>query len=752
MKRICVCLLVVLLSILLASSASFAANGTDKAALYKLYADGMLFRQNAPAVFAGTASGAAAVQCELLDASGKVVAKAQGPVNKSNRFSVSFPAPKGSYAEYTVQLYADGTPFATLHNVVFGELWLASGQSNMDYPLGQSDTGKQMQESGATASRWLRFYRAPTYPHYKGSQDLYPVDAQRDIEGGLWYDGTSSQIYSTSAVAFFFAQKMQRSLDMPFGVLQSSLGGSSIYSWLSRASIEEDETVRADLIGRDAYFSEENWSESDHDPYLDMTVNYNKKIAPLGVFRPAGMIWYQGETEVFYSASPAMYTRAFDCMQRNYSHLFGFAESERMPFVYTQLVSYNYGETRLQQMNDGYARMQALYPDVRAVTSVYDVPMTYTTEIGYIHPMTKQPIGERMAYAAEGLVYGKHTDTYTAAYPAKTETRDGSVYVTLAHTGAGLVCQGSRLEGFAVCGQDGIYVAADAQIVGKDTVRVSAPEVPVPTAVSYAFSQTNNTANLYASDDADPTMPVSPFITDADGLRQAWQGRDWTSCDHAQTWRAINNESTGFFDTWQAKHAALSYTEDAVCGSALHVQSDAARFTVQPTMLYTAKGTTRRIPDGDNDYRFVSTVTFSVRNTGKADARLDAVRFYTSSSIWFAPAVNGTDDPDCVLPADGQWHTVSLDLNSLYLFGNECGATFSRAKLDNVWDLRLCFSGKDASVDLDEFRFTPDGTDGRGVRFISRFRAADNVWEAICALVMHLCKPLDRLLSGFRNP
>ena len=748
MKRIVSCLLALLLCAL-SATAAFAVNGTDKAKLYDLYADGMLFRQNAPAIFAGTATGTSVVQCELLDSTGAVVAKAQGPVNKSNRFSVSFTAPKGSYSEYTVQMYADGTPFATLRNVVFGELWLASGQSNMDYPLGQSETGKGMMETGKTGSRWLRFYRAPTYARYNGSEELFPLDAQRDIEGGLWYDGTNGQIYSTSAVAFFFAQKMQQTLDMPFGVLQSSLGGSSIYSWLSRDAIESDDAVRADLTAMDAYFPEESWSESGHNTYLDMTVNYNKKIAPLGVFRPAGMIWYQGETEIMRKVSPEAYARAFDCMQRKYSRLFGFAEDARMPFVYTQIAPFDYGGSKLQMMNDGYAKMQALYPDSRAVTPIYDVSKAYTTAVGYIHPMVKKTVGERMAYAAAGLVYGDNTDTCSAAYPSAVDVRDGSVYVTLSHTGNGLAVNGTRLYGFAVCGADGIYVPAEAQIVSADTICVYAETVPEPTAASYAFAQTDEQANLYATDADGLAMPVSPFITDADGMRQVWQGREWTSCDHADAWHTIDDVNTGAYDTWQATGAFLHWTDDAVCGKALHALAYEKRFTVQPTMLYREDRLSRRMPDVDHDFSHYRQISFYIRNTGSTPLRLDAVRFYTSGTVWYAPAVNGTDDPDCEIPADGKWREVTLDMDTLYLFGNECGVTASRAKLRNIRDLQLRFTGTDAEVDLDEFRFTPDGTDGSGVRFVARFAAADNVWEMFCAVCMLLLNPLDRILSLF---
>ena len=717
-------------------------------ALLQLYGDGMLFQQEKPAILTGTAVGGSTVQCALVDDTGKTVAKGEGSVNKSNRFSVGFLAPRGGYARYTVELRLDGVLFRTLHDVVFGELWLASGQSNMDFPLGQSETGSIMQRDGQKGSPWLRFYQAPPYVRYNGDTELFPADPQRDIDGGVWLTGESDAVYGVSAVAFFFAQKLQKELDMPVGVLQSSLGGSSIYSWLSRESIEADAPTLAYLQQQDRYFPADTWQESGHNVYNDMTVNYNKKIAPLRVFRPSGMIWYQGETDIFCSVPPELYARAFDSMQRQCSALFGYAEGERLPIVYTQLVSFDYGKSALQQMNAQYAAMQAEQPNTRAVTPIYDVPMSYDHAAGAIHPSPKQPVGERMAYAAQGLVYGKNSATCSAPYPTRVEARDGSVYVTLSYAGNGLAAKGARLAGFSVTDASGVYVPAEAEIVGRDTVRVYSPAVAAPTAACYAFAQMNAIANLYATDDDGFAMPVSPFITDAEHLTQAWQSRDWAECDQAAVWQLINDTYTGYYDTWQAEHTKLiSFAAVGVSGNALHMESDgAAQFTAQPVMRYEKDGKMRFFPDADRDYSRYSKMSFSVRNTGSTDIRLDAVRFYTSDLCWFAPAVDGTDDTGCVIPADGAWHTVTLDADTLFRRGSVCGATYSRAKLSEVKAIRLCFADpekKGAQIDLDAFRFTPSAQAGHGVRFIPRFSAVRNVWDWFCAIGMLLLKPFS---------
>ena len=350
-----------------------AAQPPAPAQLYSFYGDGMLFAQKKTAVFAGTASGGIHVTCTLLDEAGNVAAKGSGAVNKSGRFAVGIPAPAGSYAEYTAVLAIEDVEFARLRGIVFGALWLSGGQSNMQMGLGGTETGLEMLKNGVTGSRWLRFLNVPSYVAYEGDTERFPLDPQRDIPGSCWVRGDDAAVFGVSAVSFLFAEKLQQTLDMPVGVLCTALGGTSIYSWLSRDAIESDAGVLDDLRKRDRYVDAESWQETGHDVYTDMTVNYNKKIEALRVFAPAGMIWYQGETDIFNRLETGMYSRAFELLQTSWSRLFGFDAENRMPIVYTQIASYPYGEDRLQRMNAEFAEMQNAQPDSRAMITIVTI-------------------------------------------------------------------------------------------------------------------------------------------------------------------------------------------------------------------------------------------------------------------------------------------------------------------------------------------------------------------------------------------
>ncbi|MBQ7542501.1 MAG: hypothetical protein IJT44_09455 [Clostridia bacterium] len=717
-------------------TAGFAADGVP-ARLYSIYGDNMLFQQKKTAVFAGVATGGIHVTCTLLDSAGNAVAKGEGAVNKSGRFSVGIPAPAGGYAEYTAVLALEGAEFARLRGVVFGELWLSSGQSNMQMHLGATETGIQMQAGGQTCSSALRFLQEPPLVEFGGDTERFPDDPQRDVPGSVWVRGDDPSVFGVSAVSVLFAQQLQKTLDMPVGVLSASLGGSSIYTWLSRSAIESDPEVLKDLQQDGRYTAAEDWQESGHDVYLDMTTNYNKKISALRVFSPRGLIWYQGETEIFRDTSPQAYARAFDLLQRSWSELFGYSDDARLPVVNSQIAAYSYGGDRLQSMNAGFADMQRSHPQSRAVTPIYDVPLTYRQESGVIHPTEKDIVGARMAYAAEGLVYGLR-DTYTAATVQSAVPENGGVTVTLRDTGSGLICKQGKLRGFSVCGRDGVFVQADARIVDRDTLFVSAEQVPQPVAAAYAFGEVNARANLYASDENGAALPVSPFVTDPSVMQFSWQGKEWTDCDSEKLWRLAGETTTGYYDAWSVDHASLSYG-GGEADRYLCVQPDARSFSVYPTAVCRDGSKDRQFRDARPDWRYYGKLAFRVRNTGAHSVKLRQVRLYTSATQWYAPLVDGTHGASAVIPADGEWHTVTLDLSQIFRAGNVCGVTYSRAKLGSVRQMRLCFSGeKDGKVELDDFRFTPDGTEGAARRFIPRFDRARTPWEWLSALAMQI--------------
>lgn len=721
--------LLVLIITLCSITPAFAED--TQARLYTVYGNGMLFEQNKAAIFAGEGKPGSVITARLLNENHWPVRTASGKVNDNGTFKISFDAPAGGYSEYTVELAQDGNIFKTLENIVFGELWLASGQSNMQFPLIQSIKGLEMLNRGEKPSKWLRVCYEPAYPTYNGTNAV-PADPQNEIIGVKWIDGESNEIYSMSAVAYFFAEELMKKLDMPVGILNSALGGSSIRSWLSREAIDADSTLKSEFINGGLYIEKSAWNESSADIYIDMTANYNLRTHAYRNFRPSGLIWYQGETDLIYNIGTDVYTHSFDALQQMYTDMFDFGE-ELFPMIYTQIAPYNYGGFSMSEWNLNYSEIQSAMPESRAMITLYDLPLTYIPESGVIHPSAKQPVGQRMADAALGMVYGK-SDTFTAAYPASSEIKDSAIYVTLKNVGDGIECTDGMLNGFAICGEDGIYVQAKAEIITKDTVKIWNDEIAKPVSASYAYCTLNTYSDLYTVVNGEKFMPVSPFVTKVLPNAVYWNDKTWSECEQEKAWHLLPDPHSAEFDTWKADGAKINIEADSAYSGnkGLKINSDSNEFTVKPVQLFKTDSF-KPFQDTETDWSSYGKISFMARNNGTQAITLDAMKIYVDAYRWYAPAVDGEKDSSYILPADGEWHEIVLDLDRLYLSANECGFTYANEKLGYVYKFQLEFSGENADLSIDSFEFSPSA-DKLGTRFEASIADADNIFEIISAM------------------
>lgn len=730
---------VLLLSLLIVFCGSLPAFAVNiSAELLTVYSDGMLFQQLKSAIIEGCASPGKKIKAELYNDNNELVSLAETTAQTDGSFMLEFTAPKGSYNEYTIVFYENNTVFRTLKNIVFGELWLASGQSNMQYPLAQSVSGREMYADNKKLSKWLRVLMVPAYPEYKGSTELIPGTPQNDITDSVWVNGENEYIYSMSAVAYFFAEKLMKELDMPVGILNSSLGGSTLISWLSRDAIESNAEIKSYLEAEGTYISESDWNEAEQNVYQDMTANYNQKIAPLSNFRPSGMIWYQGESDLMLGNT--QYDKQFSLLQESYTEEFGY-ENGLFPIIYTQIASFYYSDDglALSDWNIDYTEIQEDESDSRAVISINDIPLTYLPEAGLIHPEHKEEIGERMAFSALGLVY-KEFDSYTASTIADYTIENGSVYINLKNIGDGIICSEDSIKGFAVCGEDRQYVNANAEIIDSDTVRVWSEYINDPYAVTYAYGVSNQTANLYASLSGEPALPVSVFRTDEEATDE-WFDKPWTFCDSDKVWFTEDDSHSGFYDTWTADNAEITVDKSncLVSGNGLGVTAESKKFSVSPTFGYKSGITNKTFRDTQTDYTSYGTISFSIRNNGTEDIVFEGMRFYKNAVLWYTPAVADSLDNKTVIPADGKTYTVTLDLNRVYHLDNQCSLSYSSSKLKNITKIELRFSSDSSNSDIsiDAFSFGPAATDKKTGYEID-LSTADNIIEIFTGIFLEI--------------
>lgn len=707
------------------------------ARLYTFFGDGMLFKQNEEAVFTGTSDAGSRISAELYDAENILVASGETVTLADKTFAVSFMSPKGGYDEYTVVLRCNNIEFAELENVVFGELWIANGQSNMQYPLSQAKGGREMFARQEKLSKNLRVLLVPDVPEYKGEKGLIPAEPQKDIPGAQWVTGEDLRIYSMSAVAYYFAEELLEELDMPVGILNVPLGGTSIAAWLSRKAIDGDEQVKNDFVSNGEYIEKSKWKENEINVYGDMTTNYNLKMEAIRNFRVSGMIWYQGESNVGWTGE--RYARAFDLMQRSYTELYEY-KNGLMPIIFTQLMQYYYSEDGyvLTDMNITFADIQKARPESRAVVTVNDIPVTYIPEAGLIHPECKEEISDRMAHAAMGMVYGEY-EAYTAPTLKNSEIKDGSVYVSFNNIGNGVKSKGDTVYGFAICGKDGVYVQANAEIVAENSVRVWSENVAVPCSASYAYCVPNQRANLYSTDENGLVMPVSPFVTDKNYSTHFYKDKIWADCNDETIWHTNTDADSKFYPSWISENADISASAaDAYSGvTGMNIKSTDKEFYVIP-ITGNENGV---FYDTDTDWSDYSEISFYVKNNGKTDAVFKEIRFDDDEFMWYSAIVGEA------IPADGEWHKITVNLNRVNLRGNECGFGYTNERLDSVENVKFVFSSEEsADIGFDHIRFTPS-TEKVSAGFDADINEADNAFEFISALFVRFVGLFANLFS-----
>lgn len=687
-------------------SAGAAADKSEKdVRLYNVYGNHMLFQQNEDAVFAGYAPSGTGISVVLKDSDGNAVCSSESVAGESGSFTVSFRAPGGSFRTYTAELSANGNGFCTLSDIVFGELWLSSGQSNMEYTLSGTPEGRDMISEGRTGRNGIRFMSVPH--KMKDGSVFADADPQREAEGCYWFAADSSDVYNMSAAAYFFAESMLDRLNVPVGILNTAVGGSGIVPWIPRQAIESDTEILASLKEIGAYISREDWDSGKRDYIGDMTGLFNSKIAPLQNFRPAGLIWYQGETEIFKDYDPSLYTKLFSLLQDSYTSLFNH-EAGRMPAVFSQLAVYNYGKGpyAVTRLNDAFTSLVKDDPSSRGEAVIHDILPEYDKDNHPIHPNNKKPVGERMALCAYNLVYDGEGPC-SSPYMTEMNVRGESVYVKFAQTGEGLISRDKYLRGFSVYGKSGVCAAAQAEIVSEDTVRVYSTEISEPKGAAYAVNSVSLGASLYSSSDGELCLPAASFGCSDKNITRLFDDAEWLYCDSLSAWQCRDAEA-GFREIWKGQNASVSVSGQSVQGDgSIEIRADKNSFSVSAVLYEDTKS--GKIPYGsfDSDFSDYAGMSVSFRNSGTSSVTLRDVRIRSLNGTYYSPVCRESGEISAVIPADGKWHEYTFDLNRLAPLGTGKGS-WSNEILDSVASVEFRFSGDGAVINCDNIIFTPE--------------------------------------------
>lgn len=397
-----------------------------------------------------------------------------------------------------------------LHDVLVGDVWVASGQSNMEFPMTELNNAEA--EIAAARNPKIRFFLVKHRP------SDYP---RSDVEAKTWALCTPESAAESSAVAYYFARDLQQRLNVPIGLLESFWGGTPAESWTSLHTLSSDASLMPVFASRSKTVDAEETvglrleqAERDYQKAVEQTkadgkpeagrpwhpdfnawapsALFNGMIAPLTNFPIRGVIWYQGEANSGERAP--LYAHLFQSMITDWRRAWNEGD---FPFLFVQIANWTTEpDGRWPEVRDAQRRALALR----------NTGMAVTIDIGDavdIHPKNKLDVGLRLARAARAISFGEKVEWSGPLYRALTR-EDHALRVWFDHA-AGLTARGGPLVGFEVAGADGKYVTADAKIDGA-TVIVSSTSVPEPVSVRYAWAA-NPACNL----DNKEGLPASPF-------------------------------------------------------------------------------------------------------------------------------------------------------------------------------------------------------------------------------------------------
>jgi len=401
--------------------------------------------------------------------------------DREGKWLIEISTPGASYTPYHITI-SDGEA-VTLRNILIGEVWLCSGQSNMEMPLNGffncpiMDSNQTIAEAGNYPA--IRFATIPK------TAALTP---QENVPG-KWMESNPENAQWFSATAYHFAMLVQRVLNVPVGIIHCSWGGSRVEGWLP----EEILSGYPDID-----ISEAGSEEAVH--YLKPMIMYNGMLKPLQNYTIRGFLWYQGESNVGKHKTYAERLATMVSLWRKEWEL------GEVPFYFVEIAPYEYGEGDWgAYLREAQFRAQELIPN-SGMVSVNDLVEPF--ESTNIHPRNKTEIGKRLGYLALSETYG------VQGIRAR-----GPVYRSMELTGNSIVLEFDRVEegfsrmqdvkGFEIAGEDRVFYPARAEVNWNRQIIVTSEKVKHPVAVRYGFR------NYLPGNMADHRgLPLYPFRTD----------------------------------------------------------------------------------------------------------------------------------------------------------------------------------------------------------------------------------------------
>lgn len=460
---------------------SFQVNATIK--LPALFTDNMMLQQQSNAPIWGWADKNQKIKVKTSWDSKTYQVKA----DEAGKWKIALKTPVAG-GPYEISV-SDGKETKSIKNILIGEVWLCSGQSNMEMPL-KGFQGQPIKNGNEiivrSANQNIRLITIPR------ATVLEPKD---DFEG-KWEVASPKSTANFSATAWYFGTLLQEVLNVPVGLIHVSYGGSSMEAWMNQEMLKDFASAKIPTTKE----------ELAKDPNRVPTTLFNGMLSPVIGYGIKGCIWYQGESN-YERASE--YTALMNKMVSSWRTLWNQGE---FPFYYAQIAPFNYAQFHPKDNKEEYNSAYLREAQLKAASVIPNSGMAVLMDVGEfnnIHPMDKEKGGNRLAFQALAKTYGVEGFEFESPKYKSMEIKDGSVTVSFDNVENGITSYDKEVLGFELAGEDKIFHPAKT-VVRRKSVVLTSDKVKKPVAIRYLFKDFAK-AELFSAGG----LPISSFRTDS---------------------------------------------------------------------------------------------------------------------------------------------------------------------------------------------------------------------------------------------